>query len=268
MQPPKVSVIIPTKDEEKNLPCLFQSLKKQTFQNFEIIIIDNYSQDETINIAKKYTKKIFTAGPERSAQRNLGAEKASGEFLLFADADMRFQPEVIKNCVSILESNPKFSGVIIPEIGIGQGFWPKVKALEKRLYLGEKAIEAGRFFRRKAFFAVGGYKKNLIAGEDWDLSERIENKVGPLCRINTAILHDESTLSFLKDLKKKYYYAKYIERYAKKHPKRFREKSGLRRLEIFFRHSHELLKDPIHAIGLIFLKSIQFTIYLWTKRQK
>ena len=68
----KVSVIVTTKNEAKNIGRCLQSIQNQTYKAIEIIVVDNFSKDETKRIAKKFTKKVFDKGPERSAQRNLG----------------------------------------------------------------------------------------------------------------------------------------------------------------------------------------------------
>jgi len=60
---------------------LLKSIKKQSYSPIETIIVDNSSIDKTVEIAKKYTKYVFTKGPERSSQRNYGAKKAKGKYL-------------------------------------------------------------------------------------------------------------------------------------------------------------------------------------------
>ena len=84
----KVSVIIPTKNETNNIKACLESIRRQTYPYLEIIVVDNNSKDNTKSIALNFTKLVFNKGPERSSQRNFGAKKAKGDFLLFIDADM------------------------------------------------------------------------------------------------------------------------------------------------------------------------------------
>src|SRR3989344_5032913 len=100
---PRVSVIITTKNEQEVISDILESIKKQTYKNYEIILVDNYSSDKTIKIAKGYTKKVFTKGPERSAQRNFGVEKARGEYVFILDADMVLTKKVLEEAVELFK---------------------------------------------------------------------------------------------------------------------------------------------------------------------
>src|SRR3989344_698079 len=111
---PLVSVIITTRNEESVIRRLLESVKKQSYLNIEIIVVDNYSNDSTVKIAKQFTKMVFQKGPERSAQRNFGADKSSGDYLLFLDADMELSPTVIEEVTNLLKDNPNLQAVIIP----------------------------------------------------------------------------------------------------------------------------------------------------------
>ncbi len=86
---PLISIIIPTLNEEKYLPDLLNSIKKQTYKNYEIIICDSHSKDKTTQIAKSFNTKLISIdkkGPGHG--RNQGGKKARGEYLLFLDADV------------------------------------------------------------------------------------------------------------------------------------------------------------------------------------
>jgi glycosyltransferase involved in cell wall biosynthesis len=64
-----VSIVIPTKNSANTLGRTLESINNQTCTNYEIIIVDNHSTDDTLTIAKRYTNKIFIMGPERTALR-------------------------------------------------------------------------------------------------------------------------------------------------------------------------------------------------------
>lgn len=177
MKQPLVSVIITTRNEEKNIETCLKSIKKQAYQNIEIILVDNNSSDMTVELAKKYTRDIYNKGPERSAQRNYGVKMSKGKYVLILDADMNLSPNVVKECVSVMQTN-KVGGVIIPEESYGVGFWSQVKKLERSFYVGSDLIEAARFFSKKVFIDIDGFDESITGPEDWDLSQRVKKKFG------------------------------------------------------------------------------------------
>lgn len=86
-QDPQLSIIIPTLNEEKYLPLLLESIKKQDFKDYEIIIADAGSKDRTLEVAKKYSCKVVSGGLPAKG-RNEGAKIAKGNIFLFLDADV------------------------------------------------------------------------------------------------------------------------------------------------------------------------------------
>lgn len=92
-QRPFFSIIIPALNEEKYLPILLEDLSKQTFNSFEVIVVDGKSEDKTVERVKSFEAKlpkltILTSDKRHvCTQRNLGAKKAQGEVLVFSDAD-------------------------------------------------------------------------------------------------------------------------------------------------------------------------------------
>jgi len=111
----KVSIIIPARNEEKNLSFILSSLKAQTFTPYEIIVIDDFSSDRTNEIAKQYDVKVIqnTQLPEGWTGKNWavwnGFLHSSGDILIFLDADVRLAPPALD---SLLTTREKFGGVI------------------------------------------------------------------------------------------------------------------------------------------------------------
>ncbi len=96
---PLVSVIVPTYNSAKFLEACLMSIKKQSYANVELIVVDNNSTDNTTEIARKFTDKVFNKGPERSAQVNFGVTQASGEYVYKVDSDFVLGINVVKECV-------------------------------------------------------------------------------------------------------------------------------------------------------------------------
>lgn len=257
---PLVSVIVPTKNSSATLEACLRSIKEQTYAHIELIVVDNHSEDATREIARRFTDKVFEQGPERSAQRNFGAAKATGEFVLFVDSDMELTHTVVAECVACMEQK-KIKGVIIPEESFGEGFWAQCKRLERSFYIGVDAVEAARFFRKTDFDSVGGYNKALVSGEDWDLSDRIE-LLGSLGRVSALIYHNEGHISLVKTLQKKFYYSQKASAYfshsssVKTASKR---KQGIfGRYLLFFKRPIKLFKNPLLGFGMLFMKMCEF----------
>lgn len=255
-----VSVIITTKNEAVHIRGCLESLRRQTYTPIEIIVVDNHSMDNTCEIAREFTRHVYDAGPERSAQRNYGAKKAKGEYLLFLDADMVLTPDVIKECVEACAKNK--IAAVIPEQSFGSGFWARCKSLERECYLGVDWLEAARFYQKKAYAKVGGYDETLTGPEDFELSQRVKAVYGPqsVGRITAYIFHDEGNLSLVKLLRKKYYYGRKMRRYrnlSESKPFFAKQANIFRRYALFFRHPQMFISDPLHAFGVLIMKTLE-----------
>jgi len=170
-----ISIIIPTKNEENYLPSLLNSIKNQTYKDYEIIIADNNSLDKTKSIARKFGCKVVKGGPPSKA-RNNGAKAAKSDLLFFIDADFSFDKDFLKK--SIRELKKRSIGVatcrIYPEskllfdkifffilntlMFIEQYFWPN---------------SGGCIFCKKTIHKnIGGFNENLYVAEDCDYVKR------------------------------------------------------------------------------------------------
>ncbi len=92
-----ISIIIPAYNEEKYIEKTIQSIKDQTTNSYEIIVVANGCTDRTQEIASKYTPHSFVINrPNVSLARNIGAQHASGDILIFLDADTRLAPNAVE----------------------------------------------------------------------------------------------------------------------------------------------------------------------------
>lgn len=279
----KVSVIITTKNEEKNIGNCLESLKSQNYENIEIIVVDNNSTDKTKEIAKKYTKKVYNKGPERSVQRNFGMiEKSEGKFVMFLDADMILSPLAIESCINSIKDN---AALHIPEIVLGKSFFSKVRRFERTFYNGT-VIDGARFFLKSAFVKVKGFDEKLNGPEDWDIDKKIK-QIGKISLVQekevnlenwkmksfilekgvnpknygVCIYHNESEFDLKKYLTKKGYYAKTFDDYILKWGEK--DKDVKKQFGIYYRlfgvfveneKWKKLIMHPLLTFGVYYLR--------------
>jgi len=211
-----VSVVITTKNEEKNIENCLRSIKEQTYPQelIEIIVVDNNSTDRTKEIARKYTDKVYDKGPERSAQRNYGINLSKGEYFLFLDADMILDKCVILECVNTVQKNTELIGLYISEIIMGDSYFCRVRRFERSFYDGT-VIDCVRFVQKQAFIDVEGFNETMTGPEDWDFDKKIRN-LGKVDLIKIPIYHNEEAFDFKGYLKKKKYYSQWFDIYKNK----------------------------------------------------
>ena len=170
-----LSIIIPTLNEEKCLSILLSEIKKQNFNDYEIIVADAGSVDKTVEIAKFFGCKI-TKGGLPAKGRNEGAKIARGELLLFMDADNIYLPEkFLENLIS--EFKKRNLGVAsFPIYPNGNGFDKLaygiynllVKLTQKFLPHATNALLVKREINEK----IGGFDEEIKIGEDHDYARR------------------------------------------------------------------------------------------------
>lgn len=177
-----ISIIIPTRNEEKIIDRTLSTLKNTITIPHEIIVSDGNSTDATAEIARKYADKIVIQDKQRpktiGTGRNQGAEVASGEYVVFLDADCTIpEPDAFfGRALAYFEAHPKTVGLcarvkVWPE----QSTWLDkiVFACVNNTYTFFNNVlrigaSGGEFLmvKRTAFAKIGGFKEHLIASED------------------------------------------------------------------------------------------------------
>ncbi len=256
-----VSVIVPTRNSARTLDACLKSIRSQVYRPIELVVIDNQSSDQTVGIAKRHADVVESYGPERSAQRNRGAQLASGEYLLFVDSDMNLTPPVVSECVAAIRTSGA-PGVVIPETSIGEGFLARCRALERSCYTGDDAIEAARFFTRRAFDECGGFDENLTGPEDWDLTLRL-GAGRTLPRTVSYIAHEEGRLRLSTVVGKKRYYAASLASYWRKHGRSTLGQANIVFRPALVRNWRRFARHPLLAAGVISLKTLETAAVAW-----
>jgi glycosyltransferase involved in cell wall biosynthesis len=172
---PKVSVIIPCFNLGKYIHEAIDSILAQTFQDFEIIVVNDGSTDAETNLIlerldKSRAKVIKTDNQGLSRARNNGIAQASGYYILPLDADDRIDSTYLEKAVKILDQNKNVGIVYCQAEFFGEeNFKWDLPAYQLSKILIDNLIFASAFFRKEDWQAVGGYKPTMIYGwEDYD----------------------------------------------------------------------------------------------------
>ena len=185
----KVSVIMPVYNGEKYIKYSIESILNQTFSDFELIIIDDGSVDDTEKIIKSYSdSRIKYFKKENSGitdSLNLALEKSQGEFIARMDADDISEPNRLERQLKFFEQNPEIVlcgsfAKIINENNEDFGEFNKIPLnwsdIKIECILHNPFIHSSVMFRRDLVNVVGGYNKKYWHTEDYELWTRIVNK--------------------------------------------------------------------------------------------
>jgi glycosyltransferase involved in cell wall biosynthesis len=182
----KLTIVIPTKNEEKYIGRLLTELYEQKINQTKIIISDNNSQDGTLRIVQLYadTFKLnveIIKGGLPSVARNNGATVATTPYILFIDADVTFtkknaielaMKKIIKK--KIVSTTPVYNGTKDIKAKI---LFKLNNLITKLISISDPfAIGAFTLVRKKDFIEKGGYDPDIIQSEDWWLSKKFKPK--------------------------------------------------------------------------------------------
>lgn len=168
-----ISIIVPAKNEEHRLPRCLSAINNLDCSScdIEIIVIDNGSNDNTVEIAKKYGAKTYIRKTGTiSGLRNYGAKVSNGEILVFVDADVEIKPDFLKNALKYLK-NPKI-GIISGPIQIPEDStwvektWCLNRTRSTSLQEVHWVSSMRMIVRREVFSLVGGFSEDMITCED------------------------------------------------------------------------------------------------------
>lgn len=192
-----VSVIIPCYNQAIYLSETLDSVLQQSYQNWEAIIVNDGSPDNTESIALEYVgrdpriKYINKANGGPASARNKGIELANGEFILPLDGDDIIKPEYMEEAVTAFENNPHFKLVYCQAFffGVKNGPWELPYQGYRNLLLGN-AIFCSAFFRKSDWAKIGGYDEKMLKGhEDWEFYIRLLEHEGIVYQIPKPLFY-------------------------------------------------------------------------------
>ncbi|MDD5043301.1 MAG: glycosyltransferase family A protein [Patescibacteria group bacterium] len=165
--PPKISILIPAYQAGKTISRCLESIFSQTFQDFEVIVVNDGSIDDTLQKLEKYQTRIKIINQQNGGApkaRNRGFQESRGRYILFCDADIILKPDALQKMIGVLEANPEIS-YVYSSFYFG---WKKFKLHE---FDGEKLkqypyIHTTALIRREHF---PEFDESLKKFQDWDL---------------------------------------------------------------------------------------------------
>jgi len=239
-----LSIIIPTYNGEKKICNLLHSLEKQTFKDFEVIVVIDGSTDNTKKLLEqknfdfKNFKVIFQENKGRSGSRNTGAKAASGDLLLFLDDDMRLPAESVQQHVEFhkKQANAWLIGNAVEDFELMQTDLQKYRAFLSRKWSkpfekNNAPLQKHNFFlmaahlsvKKVSFLQHGGFDEALTDAEDYDLGKRAL-EAGVQIYFNPEIIgwHDDF-ITCRSYIRRQQQYQKAHQRLRELYPERYQQ---------------------------------------------
>lgn len=264
---PKVTVTIPTFNSASSLAICLKALRAQSYRNIDVSVIDSYSVDDTVSIAKQYgVKNIYFYKGGLLGSRLLGIRKAKGSYVLLLDSDQILTKQSIAKCVKLCERRGRDMVALEEDVFACTNWLQWLFTMDRKVINAvnnldpETGVILPRFFRKsillKAAYAiphdivdsVGGPDHAILYFESWKLSKKV-------AVANNAVRHME-TRSLAELMKKCYrwgytsYTAKTVSKYSTLMQRKERFRTGL--------FKKGLLVASLASMVLLVLKGVSY----------
>jgi glycosyltransferase involved in cell wall biosynthesis len=220
------SIILPTFKRPDEVENFLESITLQQNKNFEVIVVDGSPDEILYPVIEKFKpltqlSYFHERGLGASESRNLGCEKAKGDFLVFIDSDCVVPSDYLVKVEAFLNSNPQIDAYGGPDAadetfsvlqkGINYAMTSKLTTggiRGKKKHVGKFQLRGFNMgIRREVFFKVGGYSGMQVA-EDIDLSMRIQKAGHQTALIHEAFVYHRRKATFYKFFKQLYFHGK------------------------------------------------------------
>jgi GT2 family glycosyltransferase len=182
---PVVSVVTPAYNAARYLPETVDSVLAQTLTDFELILVDDGSTDDTLTVARRLATRdgrvqvVATPNGGPAAARNTALRAARGEFVALLDSDDLILPQYLAKQIAVLTANPDASIVTANAINRGGGanfdgkpYWPQTTGVQRVTacdVIGqEDAVCIFSVFRRRVYHTIGGFNPVFSGNEDYE----------------------------------------------------------------------------------------------------
>ncbi len=191
----KISIIVPCYNQAEYLSFTLESVENQSFENWECVIVNDGSVDETESVANiwcakdKRFKYIAQENKGLSAARNAGIRVAEGKYILPLDSDDLIHREFLEAAYNILDVDNELSIVYsnVQLFGESDEKWQDDQ-FELTEFMYRNLIPCTALFRKENWVEAGGYNSNMRKGfEDWDFWMSIIERGGKVYKINRLL---------------------------------------------------------------------------------
>jgi glycosyltransferase involved in cell wall biosynthesis len=190
----KVCVIIPTYNRCAWIKHAIDSVLQQTYQNFELLIVDDGSTDITKGILSEYGNKIkyfYQSNKGPAAARNIGIKQSKGTYICFLDSDDRWVKSKLETQVNLVTEHPEIKICYTDETWIRKGIRVNQKRIHQKYsgWIYQRCLPlciispSSVMIHREVFDKVGYFDEDMTVCEDYDLWLRISH-LYPICFIN------------------------------------------------------------------------------------
>jgi cellulose synthase/poly-beta-1,6-N-acetylglucosamine synthase-like glycosyltransferase len=214
-----ISIIIPARNEEKNIGDMLQSIKDNHYRNkYEVVVVDGMSEDRTVEIAKKFGARVVPQGGKLGVgdARNVGWKNAKGDIIVFVEADHMIGKGFLKEIEKVFADKKVVAARYNPVV-VAKSFFQKIFAVQVRISeIRQKSAEFPTIFRKSVLVKSGGYDSKLSFGEDREFPHRLKKMGIKSATVGKAILYVKVVDSFKRLWKQGMWYGKNMIPYAKK----------------------------------------------------
>lgn len=254
---PLVSIIVPTKNSANTLRACLKSIRRQSYQNFELIIVDNFSNDNTREIADEFGAIFYLIGPERCTQVNFGVSKARGKYIYRVDSDFVLEQDVVKEAVEHCEVLGYDAIIVHNTSDSSVSFWACVRKMERDSYKNIEYIVIAPFIKKNIFVSIGGFDENLVAGDDYDLQNRLIRYGYRIAKISSQSIHIGEPKNLKEIFIKHYYYGQNLRFFIQKDT--YRAFIQLNPFRFFvIKNFSKSCKKPLLLLGFVVYQFVRY----------
>lgn len=222
----KISIIVPCFKQAIYLPEALDSVLAQTYSNWECIIVNDGSPDNTDEVAKRYMdldtrfKYIKQQNKGLSTARNVGIENSCGEYILPLDADDKIGPTYLEKAIRHFESFPETKLIYCKAklFGKRNHYWD-LPPYDYNTFIWENCIFCTAMYRRRDYNKTLGYNVNMVGGnEDWDFWLSLLKKDDVVYRIDEILFFYRVKSTSMSTELSKYYLENNLVQLYNNHP--------------------------------------------------